>query len=224
MTTKRCGRCKLDLPRSAFRRYEKARDGLQAWCAVCSDTYRREYRAAHGASYHSLSRRRIRYDVLVRYSDDPPACACCREGRFEFLSIDHVDGGGSQHRREVGYGRLYEWLRDNGYPPGFRVLCHNCNQAYGMYGYCPHQSPELAVVARPVDKRTRAGETSRSRILTAFVELTAAGCPTTLDALVGKTGIGKSTVQRHRRSLQREGLWDKQLQSAGVQGGIARPS
>jgi hypothetical protein len=22
------------------------------------------------------------------------------------------------------------------------VLCHNCNTAYGLYGYCPHQEPE----------------------------------------------------------------------------------
>jgi len=28
-----------------------------------------------------------------------------------------------------------------GYPTGFRVLCHNCNQAIGLYGYCPHKTP-----------------------------------------------------------------------------------
>jgi hypothetical protein len=31
------------------------------------------------------------------------------------------------------------WLKRNGYPKGFRVLCHNCNSARGLYGYCPHK-------------------------------------------------------------------------------------
>jgi hypothetical protein len=32
------------------------------------------------------------------------------------------------------------WLRKNGFPKGFRVLCHNCNFAHGHYGYCPHKT------------------------------------------------------------------------------------
>lgn len=31
------------------------------------------------------------------------------------------------------------WLKKNNYPPGFRVLCMNCNFSLGMRGYCPHQ-------------------------------------------------------------------------------------
>jgi hypothetical protein len=34
---------------------------------------------------------------------------------------------------------MYVWLRDNGWPEGYRVLCHNCNSARGLYGYCPHE-------------------------------------------------------------------------------------
>jgi hypothetical protein len=30
-------------------------------------------------------------------------------------------------------------MRDQGYPPGFRVLCHNCNMAIGLFGVCPHE-------------------------------------------------------------------------------------
>lgn len=33
---------------------------------------------------------------------------------------------------------MAQWCRRNGYPKGFRVLCHNCNMAIGFYGYCPH--------------------------------------------------------------------------------------
>ncbi len=58
------------------------------------------------------------------------------------LGADHdVNGGGTQHRNASGSrgSRLYLWLEKNGYPEGFRVLCHNCNMALGFYGYCPHE-------------------------------------------------------------------------------------
>jgi hypothetical protein len=38
---------------------------------------------------------------------------------------------------------IYPWIIRNGFPAGFRVLCHNCNIALARYGVCPHQSAEL---------------------------------------------------------------------------------
>lgn len=69
-------------------------------------------------------------------------CACCGESRFEFLAIDHIAGGGAEHRRSIGSkggNKFYYWLKQNNYPGGFQVLCHNCNQAKGLYGCCPHE-------------------------------------------------------------------------------------
>ncbi len=68
-------------------------------------------------------------------------CACCGEDRIEFLCVDHINVGGNKHRESLGKrGRhIYYWLRDNNYPDGFRVLCHNCNFSLGAYGYCPHK-------------------------------------------------------------------------------------
>lgn len=67
-------------------------------------------------------------------------CACCGEGAFEFLALDHINNDGQAHREEVGSGaRMVEWIIKNDYPPIFRVLCHNCNQARGYYGACPHE-------------------------------------------------------------------------------------
>ncbi len=63
-------------------------------------------------------------------------CECCGETQYEFLAIDHIEGGGRQHRRSIG--NIYYWLRDNDFPEGFRILCHNCNMSHGFYGYCPH--------------------------------------------------------------------------------------
>ncbi len=82
--------------------------------------------------------RQNRVDALTHYGDRK--CACCGNGTYEFLCIDHVNGGGGQHRKEVGGGaRFYYWLKKNGYPDGYQVLCHNCNLAKGFYGECPHQ-------------------------------------------------------------------------------------
>lgn len=82
--------------------------------------------------------KRIRLEVIGHYGG---ACACCGEASLEFLTIDHINGGGSAQRRELkkrGWA-FYRWLQKQGYPEGYRVLCWNCNSARGAFGYCPHE-------------------------------------------------------------------------------------
>ena len=80
-----------------------------------------------------------RFNTLSYYSGGEPICACCKEKQIKFLSIDHINGGGSKERKAANYGGdIYNWLRRRGYPVGYRVLCHNCNMASGFYGQCPH--------------------------------------------------------------------------------------
>lgn len=65
-------------------------------------------------------------------------CERCGETRWEYLAIDHISGGGTDERRHHGNGdNLLRYLRKQGYPSGYRVLCHNCNFSLGKYGYCP---------------------------------------------------------------------------------------
>lgn len=72
-------------------------------------------------------------------------CDCCGETRLEFLAIDHRNGGGHSERRRLSASSLWTRLLRLGTPhPNYRVLCHNCNSAFGFYGYCPHQ-----LVAQP---------------------------------------------------------------------------
>ena len=75
-------------------------------------------------------RKSVRDQVFDHYGR---ACACC--GSAESLTIDHVYGGGSQHRLEV-LGRktaagttFYGWLVRNGFPEGFQTLCFPCNNS-----------------------------------------------------------------------------------------------
>jgi hypothetical protein len=67
-------------------------------------------------------------------------CTCCGETEEIFLTIDHINGGGSKQRKELGGSgnRFYEWLVNNNFPEGFQVLCRNCNWAKA-FGLCPHK-------------------------------------------------------------------------------------
>jgi len=81
----------------------------------------------------------LRLKVLIHYGGNPPKCICCGENHIEFLTIDHIYGGGNKHRKEIGGGYLiHKWLIKNDFPEGFRVLCYNCNCSLGHHGYCPH--------------------------------------------------------------------------------------
>jgi len=75
-----------------------------------------------------------------KYTKGSPECNCCGEKEVKFLSIDHLNGGGRMQRLRIGGGgdHMYRWLIKNNFPSGFQVLCHNCNQAKGSYGVCPH--------------------------------------------------------------------------------------
>lgn len=57
-----------------------------------------------------------------------PVCAGpdCGVTDIACLTIDHIDGGGNRHRKETG-PHSYRWLKRHSYPPGYQVLCHNCN-------------------------------------------------------------------------------------------------
>ena len=69
---------------------------------------------------------RLKLSAMNQYGGS--RCTNCGIEDLDILSIDHIDGGGNEHRREVGGGSIifYRWLKDNNYPPGFRVLCMNC--------------------------------------------------------------------------------------------------
>lgn len=101
-----------------------------------------ECRDAKLAQQRAAAHARNRDAALRAYSTGPePSCSCCGEGVLTFLALDHIDGGGGRHRRETGGGGFYLWLKKNGYPPGFRILCHNCNLGRQINGgMCPHDA------------------------------------------------------------------------------------
>lgn len=137
------------------------------YCVPCKKEYFADYYQKHKAKInaqvearrkadpekHLATRRernrKLRMDVVEAYGGQ---CECCGESNIEFLAVDHVNGGGRKHRTEIaGVGSaFYVWLRKQGFPKkGLRLLCHNCNQSIGLYGYCPHQSESRFVCKKP---------------------------------------------------------------------------
>lgn len=138
---------------------ERYRERRQAWNEANPDKLR-EY----SRKYYELNReqeiirkvrgnarryRRLRLEALQHYGGTEPQCACCGEWHLSFLALDHIGGGGSAHRRELNARSLniWEFLRRENYPDGYRVLCHNCNGSIGYYGICPHEEERAAASA-----------------------------------------------------------------------------
>jgi hypothetical protein len=84
-------------------------------------------------------RQRLRLAAFTAYSSGAPSCACCGETDTDVLTIDHVHGGGKQHRLKQKAHNLAQWLKVNHYPPGYQILCFNCNAGRAINGgTCPH--------------------------------------------------------------------------------------
>ena len=84
------------------------------------------------------ARRRIR-DRKAAFDIYGSMCNYCGETIEPFLTIDHVNNDGAEHRRSQRAGgqgghEVGAWLRKNKYPSGFQTLCFNCNCAKSKSG------------------------------------------------------------------------------------------
>lgn len=120
--------------------------------------YAREWRKRNQEKFHATQKRayaEMRLECLQRYSGkEVPECRCCGETIIDFLQLDHIHGDGAAHRRKIGMAQgvaeqkykvnvggngLPYWLKKNGWPEGFQVLCANCNLGKRIGKYCPHE-------------------------------------------------------------------------------------
>lgn len=106
-------------------------------CKSCRQKYLEEYRKKESTKdRRKITNRKIRERLFEGYGGK---CVCCGESRFEFLALDHVNGGGRQERKTKSTLQIALSAIRDGFPDKYRILCHNCNQAIGWYGICPHQ-------------------------------------------------------------------------------------
>jgi len=105
----------------------------------------KEFRDKQNARRRAIHHRN-KFCVIDYYSNGTMRCECCGEVYIEFNTIDHPNGGGQAERRRIkrSPGRdFYAWLIKEGFPPGYRVLCFNCNCSWGFLGYCPHTDKKI---------------------------------------------------------------------------------
>lgn len=130
----------------ARNRYQRNRTKILQYTKRYSETHKEQRKMIHKAwrlknpTWMRDRLRKIRTEVLIHYGGNPPKCKCCEENTKEFLSIDHINNDGKEHRKTVKASYLAPWIKKNNFPSGFQVLCYNCNLAKGFLGYCPHQN------------------------------------------------------------------------------------
>ena len=99
---------------------------------LCSLCYQRERRKTHPRTHYRIKKRL----EATRYLGNE--CLCCGEKETKFLSIDHIHGGGGEHRRKRGDMVYTDILNDPKPEKTYQVLCHNCHRAKDYFGGCPH--------------------------------------------------------------------------------------
>ena len=111
-------------------------------CKECRKQYLQDYRKLDTTKEKRHDQyKNLRQKAISGYGNK---CACCGEDKFEFLALDHVNGGGRKERETMSTYQIARKIVLANFPKEYRVLCHNCNQAIGWYGKCPHEQERTA--------------------------------------------------------------------------------
>lgn len=138
MICSKCGHNFPDVKRSnrskncpdCIRKYQKEyRKNHLEHITKCKKIYR-QYTKNKTKKHNNTYHQKIKYECMAQYCPNRLVqCKQCGFNDMRALCIDHIDGGGTQHRKSLGGGGsvFYKWLKKNNYPAGFQVLCTNCN-------------------------------------------------------------------------------------------------
>ena len=99
----------------------------------------RERTRKNGAKTSKKRRDAARIRALLAYGGQ---CACCGLADLRFLTFDHINNDGAEHRKKVSSAWLAFWLAKENWPTVVQILCYNCNCAKQYIGggvNCPHQ-------------------------------------------------------------------------------------
>ena len=81
---------------------------------------------------------KLKFSVFRKYGK---RCRCCGENKLIFLTMDHINNDGAEHRAKIGQSsdKLYRAIRKEGFPKDrYQILCWNCNWGKRKFGECPH--------------------------------------------------------------------------------------
>lgn len=109
---KRCAKCGVFKGLDQFFKNRARPDGVSGYCKPCQ------------TEVNSARHQRLRTAVIDLLGG--PVCGRCGYDDVRALTIDHVNGGGTQHRRDaVSMWSVYRHAMEN--PDLYQVLCWNCN-------------------------------------------------------------------------------------------------
>src|SRR3990167_9777047 len=123
-----CRKCKKPTPRGSKR--------AKGMCRACymkvykarylSDPKKYEHERRRAAQYYqdhieherrrnAATNRALRLEAIAAYGGK---CRCCGETEEKFLTLDHINGGGKQHRLRArgSTGTIYRDLKKQGWP------------------------------------------------------------------------------------------------------------
>lgn len=113
----------------------------------------RQIRNARARAWNQAHKEHVRARANARnaefkkkvYDHYGMVCVCCGITEEAFLTIDHINKNGKEHREQVGNGAaFYKWIVDFGYPTDLRILCMNCNYGERRRPQCPHKLDKSA--------------------------------------------------------------------------------
>jgi hypothetical protein len=155
MGMKTCTSCKEMKAVNEFAKNSYAKDGLRVRCKSCNKidrkkAYKKEiavektkrWRERHYEKHLGMcksQRQRLKRKLVDGYGGK---CTCCGESEIVFLSIEHVNRDGAEHRKKMkgSSTSIYREAIRQGFPSKYTILCMNCNYAKRFGNVCPHQA------------------------------------------------------------------------------------
>jgi hypothetical protein len=95
-------------------------------CKYCGDE--NIYRNNICNKCYQINKRNKYIDLKIEiFNEYGGHCNNCEIDNIEYLTIDHINNNGGEHRKIIGL-QIYPWLKRNNYPKdNFQILCFNCN-------------------------------------------------------------------------------------------------
>jgi hypothetical protein len=160
---KECTKCNKTLDVFAFESIQNKSSGISLSftaatrniCIGCNKQYHQQYwsekrlkiNATRKATYHrtpELSKAKVlsKYHKIKTKIFDHYGykCSCCGETEPRFLSIEHKNLDGAEHRRNKRTNGVYFDIIKANYPDSYEILCMNCNWSQRYGEPCPHKN------------------------------------------------------------------------------------
>lgn len=169
MEGKLCPKCKQVKSIAEFAKDHQTKSGLRSHCKECCHKYQINYyqrtrqerirstknwrKDNRSRALDCMKKRRIeiKLQLIQGYGGK---CSCCGETEVAFLTLEHLNGGGREHRRGTGSLSVYREIIKNNFPHEYTVLCMNCNFAKRFGKKCPHEAKREKIPMSMIENKS----------------------------------------------------------------------